>query len=71
MTVAEIFGPLVLTGPIVCWGVGGWIALAVVFVTVSAVMRPVVLRGGRLRDEATRREEGARGGAEGEGEGCG
>lgn len=66
MTVAEMFGPLVLTGLIVYWGVGGWILLAVAFVAVSAVMRPVVLWGGRLRDEAVLRDGTAMGEPEGE-----
>jgi MFS family permease len=66
MTVAEMFGPLVLTGLIVYWGAPGWILLAVLFVVVSAAMRPVVRWGGRLRDEAAleppagRRDEGVR-----------
>jgi MFS family permease len=51
ITVAEMLGPLVLTGLVVYWGAPGWIVLAVMFVVVSIAMTPVVRWGGRLRAE--------------------
>ncbi|MET8975607.1 MFS transporter [Streptomyces sp. NPDC004539] len=48
-TVAEMVGPLLLTGLIVYWGAPGWILLGVLFVVVSAVMGPVVRWGERSR----------------------
>lgn len=56
ITVAEMLGPLVLTGLIVYWGAPGWILLGALFVVVSAAMAPVIRWGGRVRDEKERLE---------------
>ncbi|TGB14627.1 MFS transporter [Streptomyces sp. MZ04] len=52
-TVAEMAGPLVLTGLIVYWGVPGWILLGVLFVVVAALMGPAVRWGERVRAAAS------------------
>jgi hypothetical protein len=41
-TVAEMAGPLVLTGLIVYWGPPGWIALGALFAAAAALMQPTV-----------------------------
>ncbi|UQW99380.1 MFS transporter [Streptomyces sp. RerS4] len=48
-TVAEMIGPLALTGLIVYWGAPGWILLGGLFVAAAAALRPVVRWGARLR----------------------
>ncbi|MFD7235854.1 MFS transporter [Streptomyces syringium] len=57
ITIAEMLGPLVLTGLIVYWGAPGWILLGVMFVVVSFAMAPVIRWGGRVRNERDRLEE--------------
>ncbi|GAA4693778.1 MFS transporter [Streptomyces youssoufiensis] len=57
ITVAEMLGPLVLTGLIVYWGAPGWILLGGLFVAVSAAMAPAIRWGGRVRDENERLEQ--------------
>ncbi|MCJ0873386.1 MFS transporter [Streptomyces sp. AP-93] len=54
-TVAEMIGPLALTGLIVYWGAPGWILLGGLFVAAAAALRPVVRWGERVRsaDPAT------------------
>ncbi|MFF4156099.1 MFS transporter [Streptomyces sp. NPDC001678] len=59
MTVAEMLGPLALTGLIVYWGAPGWILLGVLFVVTSAAMGPVIRWGGRRRAELELREKGS------------
>ncbi|MEV4740590.1 MFS transporter [Streptomyces sp. NPDC049555] len=54
ITVAEMLGPLALTGLIVYWGAPGWIFLGVLFVVTSAAMAPVIRWGGRRRAELDR-----------------
>ncbi|MFT2017046.1 MFS transporter [Streptomyces sp. 796.1] len=54
ITVAEMLGPLILTGLVVYWGAPGWILLGGLFVAVSAAMAPVIRWGGRVRDERER-----------------
>ncbi|MFJ2821756.1 MFS transporter [Streptomyces toxytricini] len=48
-TVAEMVGPLLLTGLIVYWGAPGWILLGVLFTVVAAAMGPAVRWGARAR----------------------
>ncbi|MFB6891579.1 MFS transporter [Kitasatospora sp. NPDC056327] len=48
-TVAEMVGPLLLTGLIVYWGAPGWILLGALFVVVAALVRPAVRWGERVR----------------------
>ncbi|OON76939.1 MFS transporter [Streptomyces tsukubensis] len=57
ITVAEMLGPLVLTGLIVYWGAPGWILLGVTFVVASFAMAPAIRWGGRVRAERDRLEE--------------
>ncbi len=47
-TIAEMIGPLALTGLIVYWGVPGWVLLGVLFVVAAALMRPVINWGERV-----------------------
>lgn len=48
-TVAEMIGPLALTGLIVYWGVPGWLLLGALFVAASAAVPPVARWGIRVR----------------------
>lgn len=52
-TVAEMVGPLLLTGLIVYWGVPGWLLLGALFIVVAALMRPAVRWGERVRDSGS------------------
>ncbi|MFJ9347760.1 MFS transporter [Streptomyces sp. NPDC101237] len=47
LTVAEIVGPLALTGLLVYWGAPGWILLGALFVAAGLAMVPVVRWGER------------------------
>lgn len=49
-TVAEMVGPLALTGLIVYWGAPGWILLGALFVAAASALRPVVRWGARVRE---------------------
>jgi len=51
-TVAEMIGPLALTGLIIYGGSLGWLVLGGVFIAAGAAMQPVVRWGERARDEA-------------------
>ncbi|MFD0340958.1 MFS transporter [Streptomyces sp. NPDC127117] len=57
LTVAELIGPLVLTGLLVYWGSFGWILLGALFVAASFLMVPAV-RWGELRLDATKATAG-------------
>ncbi|WP_424215826.1 MFS transporter (plasmid) [Streptomyces sp. BI20] len=48
-TVAEMVGPLALTGLIVYWGAPGWLLLGGLFVVASAALGPVARWGARVR----------------------
>lgn len=50
LTVAELVGPLALTGLLVYWGAPGWILLGALFVAAGLAMVPVVRWGERVRD---------------------
>lgn len=63
-TVAEMVGPLVLTGLIVYWGGPGWLLLGALFVAASAALHPVVRWGIRVRAAENAGHSGA---ADGEG----
>jgi MFS family permease len=57
LTVAELIGPLVLTGLLVYWGSFGWILLGALFVAASFLMVPAV-RWGVLRLDAAKEPAG-------------
>lgn len=58
LTVAELIGPLVLTGLIVYWGSYGWLLLGALFVAASFLMVPAVRWGALRLDTAKAAAEG-------------